>query len=337
MKHLKAIGLAAATAAVAAGSGQAQDAKYAAVNVPSTVEVIVAASAGGSSDALVRVTMPFWEKAIEALSGRQVSAVVKNLPGAGTEIGATALAGAGPDGSTIGLMNLPHIPLLEAARDPEFEPWLESFTPLGLNVVDPNVLILGESSPYGTIEEAVAAAEESPGTVVVGAQGPLSDDQLALYALEAATGAKFAFVPYAGGSDANRALRTGEIDLTVGNAFDYVQLEDVAKDAVVFSPDRFEMIGAVPTVREALGVETGELASTRGFAAPVGLPEDLLALYREALETAFNDPAYRKEAKERNITLVEPRMGEAFGDVMRNQQDTVSRLVEYFEQGGYLE
>lgn len=327
----------AAIALAGTSAALAQDAKYADVAVPSTVEVIVAASAGGSSDALTRVTMPFFEDAIRELTGKDVSTVVKNLPGAGTEIGATALYSAEPDGSTFGLMNLPHIPLLEAARDPAFEPWVENFAPLGVNVVDPNVMILAETSRYETIEEAVNAAKENPGTVIVGAQGPLSDDQLAMYALEEATGAKFAFIPYAGGSDANRAFRTGEIDLTVGNTFDYVQLEDVAKDAIIFSPERYDMIGDVPTVEESLGVTTGEFASTRGFGAPTGMPQDVLALYREALAMAFADPAYQEEARARNITLVEPRIGEAFGAVMREQQENVARLVRYFDEGGYLE
>lgn len=333
----QALVLAAAASLAAAAHAHAQQPEHADVDIPSTVDVIVAASAGGSSDALVRVTMPYWERAVEELTGREVSTVVKNLPGAGTEIGATALAAAKPDGSTIGLMNLPHFPLLEASRDTQFEPWLESFVPLGLNVVDPNVVILGESSRYETLKEAVEAAKENPGSVVVGAQGPLSDDQLALYALEEATGAKFAFVPYAGGSDANRALRGGEIDLTVGNTFDYVQLEDVAKDAAIFSPERYEMIGDVPTVQEALGADVGELASTRGFGAPAGLPEDVLNVYREALARTFENPEYQQEAKERNITIVEPRIGEEFGSVMEKQQEVVGRLLRYFEEGGYLE
>lgn len=336
MKITRTLALAAATS-LAIGAAHAQNADYSSVEVPSAVNVIVAASAGGSSDTLVRVTMPYWEEAVEELSGQSVSTVVKNLPGAGTEIGATALATAEPNGQTIGLINLPHIPLLQATRDLEFEPWLENLTPLGLNVVDANVIILGERSRYDTLVDALEAAKKKPASVIVGAQGPLSDDQLALYGLQEATGSKFTFTPYAGGSDANRALRNGEIDITIGNTFDYVQLEDVAKDAAIFQPERYEMIPDVSTVQESLGVEVGEMASTRGFAAPDGLPEDLLTLYRDALEQVFNNPTYRKDARERNITLVEPRIGEAFGEVMAEQQKNVSTLLKYFEEGGYVE
>nr|WP_163501973.1 tripartite tricarboxylate transporter substrate binding protein [Halomonas socia] len=322
---------------VATGAAHAQSADYSSVEVPSTVDVIVAASAGGSSDALVRVTMPYWEEVVEEMSGQSVSTVVRNLPGAGTEIGSTELATAEPSGQTIGLMNLPHIPLLQATRDVEFEPWLENFIPLGLNVVDANVIILGERSPYDTLAEALEAVKQQPGSVIVGAQGPLSDDQLALYGLQDVTGAEFTFTPYPGGSDANRALRNGEIDITVGNTFDYVQLEDVAKDAAIFQSERYEMIPDVPTVQESLGVEASDFAASRGFAAPYGLPEDLLALYRDAFEQVFNNPTYKEDARARNMTLVEPRIGEAFGEDMAEQDNNVNMLLQYFEEGGYLE
>lgn len=334
--RLAGIAVAGLLAATAFDGAVAQEAKYAEVEVPATVQVIVSSQAGGSTDALARVAVPYWERALEELTGQDVATVIKNIPGAGTEIGATALASAEPDGSTIGIINLPHIPLIQASRDAKFEPWLENFVPLAVNVVDPNVLILGENAPYETIGEAVNAAKSEPGSVVVGAQGPLSDDQLALYALQEATGAKFTFLPFDGGAGANRALRGGEIDLTIGNVFDYVQLKDAAKDAAVFSPERYGLIEDVPTIEETVGVAPGELASTRGFAAPDGLPDELLELYREAFRVAFENPEFIADAKKRNITLVEPRIGEAFGKVLREQQDLVAKLLTYFEEGGYL-
>ena len=40
------------------------------------------------------------------------------------------------------------------------EPWLEGFTPLGLNVFDANVFILGKSSSFATVAEAVGSKRE---------------------------------------------------------------------------------------------------------------------------------------------------------------------------------
>ncbi len=314
-----------------ASAAAAQDVDFTQVQIPSTIEVVIASEAGGSTDTLGRIVMSHWQQVVSELTGTNVSTVIRNLPGAGTEIGATAIAEANPDGSTIGILNLPHVPLIEASRDPSFEPWMEAYTPLGTNVVDPNVIILGANSPYETLAEALEATRANPGSVIVGSQGPLSDDQLALYALQEAAEAEFTFIPFDGGAGSNRALLGGEIDITIGNVFDYLQLADSAKDAAVFSTQRYHMIPDVPTVQEALGVTTGQLAATRAFAGPAGLPEDISALYIQAFERTFEDPAFQQEAIERNMTLVDPVMGENLLSVMQEQQDLVVRLYPFFE------
>lgn len=309
----------------------AQEADFTQVQVPSTIEVVIASEAGGSTDTLGRIVMAHWQQVVSELTGTNVSTVIRNLPGAGTEIGATAIADARSDGSTIGILNLPHVPLIEASRNPSFAPWIEAYTPLGTNVVDPNVIILGANSPYETLAEALEATTANPGSVIVGAQGPLSDDQLALYALQDASGAEFTFIPFDGGAGSNRALLGGEIDITIGNVFDYLQLADSAKDAAVFSTQRYHMIPDVPTVQESLSVTTGQLAATRAFAAPAGLPDDIASLYIEAFKRTFEDPDFQQEAIERNMTLVDPVMGENLRSVMQEQQDLVVRLYPYFE------
>ncbi len=337
LKRYPAYLLATAVLATAPVAGAAAQQQFSDVEVPGTIRVIVAYSAGGSSDALARVMLPYWERAIEELSGQDTSTVVVNLPGAGGEVGFTALANADPDGSTVGIINLPSIPLLEAARETAFAPWLENYVPIGVNVIDPNIIMLGQHSQHESLADAIQAATENPGSVIVGADGPLSDDHLAMYALESETGAKFTFIPYAGGAPASRAFRTGEVEIGIGNVFDYLQNEDVAKDAAVFQPERFEMVGDVPTLEESTGISLGDLGSTRGLAAPAGTPEDLLNLYREAFRIAAENEEYQQAAVERNITIVPPRVGEEFAQIMQEQDELVDELLQYFIEGGFIE
>lgn len=310
--------------------------KYADVETPDTIRVIVSYKAGGSSDTLARVTLPRWEKAIKELTGKSTSAIVVNLPGAGGEVGWTSLSHAQADGSTIGIINLPAVPIVQAARDAGFEPWLEKFTALGVNVIDPNVIRLGTRSKYGTLAEAIDAAKQNPGSVTVGADGPLSDDHVAMYAIEKATGAKFTFIPYPGGSPANRSFMAGEVDIAIGNVFDHVKTKTSAKEAAVLLNDRYPLIEDIPTVKELLGVEIGEFGSTRGFATPTGTPEALVTVYREAFDMTFNDAEYQKEAKKRNITIVEPRVGDEFTKLMEENEQNTQELLQLFIDGGFI-
>lgn len=310
--------------------------KYADVKVPGTIRAIVAYNAGGSSDALARVMLPFWEKKVFELTGQKTNAVVVNLPGAGGEIGWTSLAFAQKDGSTIGVINLPSVGLVEAARDAKYSPWLEKFVPIGVNIIDPNVVRLFKGSKYKNLKEALDAAKAKPGSVTVGADGPLSDDHLAVYAMAAKYGCDFTFVPYAGGAPANKAFQSGEVDIAVGNVFDHLKTKDSAKDAMVLRPTRYDMIKDVPTAQESVNVSFGDLGSTRGWAAPAGIPDNLLKVYREAFSMAVNDPEYKKAALKRNITIVEPMVGDAFGGYMKEQDDLTSKLIDLFVKGGYI-
>lgn len=310
--------------------------KYADVDVPDTIRVIVSYKAGGSSDALARITLPTWEKAIKELTGKSTSAVVVNLPGAGGEVGWTSLAYAQPDGSTIGIINLPAVPIVQAAREAGFEPWLEKFTGLGVNVIDPNVVRLGTRSKYNSLAEAIEAAKTNPGSVTVGADGPLSDDHVAMYALEKATGAKFTFIPYPGGSPANRAFMSGEVDVAIGNVFDHVKTKTSAKEAMVLLNERYPLIEEIPTAKELLNIDLGEFGSTRGFATPTGTPEPLLKVYREAFDLTFNDETYKQEAIKRNITIVTPRIGDDFQKVMQENERITQELLQLFIDGGFI-
>lgn len=326
--------------AVIAGSvattAKAQAPRFADTSLPSTVRVIVPYAAGGGADAVARVTAPYWERSLEDLTGKDVSVVVVNQPGAGGEIGFTAIATAEPDGSTIGMVPLPSVALVAASRETQFAPWLENFVPLAVDVVDPNIIRLGQASQYADLKEAVEAAKQEPGSVIVGADGPLSDDHLAAYGLERTAGAQFAFIPYDGGSLANRALRSGEIDLAIGNLFDYLQTEDITKDAAVFQSEVYPGLPDVEPVAEKFGVEIPESGSTRGFLGPAGMPEDLVTLYREAFRMAFDDPEYAKVAKERNLTRVRPRIGEEFGRMLSASQKSVEDNLDRFMAGGFI-
>ncbi len=311
----------------------AQD--YQNVEVPQTINVIVAYNAGGGTDILVRTALPYVEAAIEELSGSSTQMVVKNMPGAGGEVGWSALARAPKDGSTIGVINLPAIAIVEAAREPTYAPWVENFAPIGVNVIDPNVVRINDAQ-FGSLKEAIEAAKNQPGSVTVGADGPLSDDHLAVYALEAATGAKFTFIPYAGGAPANRAFLSQEVEMAMGNVTDLLQTEEATVEAAILADERYDLIPDVATFEEMTGQAVRTGGSTRGWATVSGIPDDLLALYREAFEIASNNADYQAEAKTRKLTLVTPKVGEEFGQIMTDTQNSVQDLLEYFKQGGYL-
>lgn len=309
--------------------------KYKDVNVPSKIDVVVAYAKEGGTDKLARIALPYMQSALRELTGKPVTLTVKNEPGAGGEVGWSALARAHKDGSTIGVINLPAIAIVQAVQSPSYAPWTQTFAPIGVNVIDPNVVRINNRT-FKTVKDAIVAAKQKAGSVTIGANGPLSDDHLAIYAIEAATGAKFTFKPYSGGAAANRAYLAREVEAGMGNVTDLLTTKDVTVEAAVLADQRYHLIPNTPTFKELTGISVTTGGSTRGWVAPAGTPADVLTVFREAFETASRDKEYIEVANRRKLTLVEPKVGKAFGAIMNKTQKSVDVLLKYFKEGGYL-
>ena len=296
-----------------------------------TIRLIVAYSAGGSSDALARTLAQYWEKELG------VSIYVENLPGAGAEIGFTALARANPDGYTVGIINLPAINLLSAARETSYHP-VDSYDAIGVHVQDPNVIAVRmDDDRFQNLDDLIEYAKAHPGETIFGADGPLSDDHIAVYKFMQKEEIKITFIPYDGGAPAKQALLSGETDVVVENCFDVIKHEEAVKPLAVLWPERYHMLPDAPTYQEL----TGELlvgSSTRGIAIPKGVPEDRLKVLKDTYEAAVMNPDHLADAVKRGITMIDPiKVGPEFKEVMIETQQDVENLLPLFREMGYIE
>jgi tripartite-type tricarboxylate transporter receptor subunit TctC len=284
------------------------------------VTLIVAFSAGGSTDVAARTMGLYLEKYL----GQPI--VVKNYPGAGGQIGWTKLAMAKPDGHTIGFINMPALQMVKAARENVAYDPVKSFAAIGCNINDPNtVLVRKDDDRFKTLKDLIEYAKKNPGKLICGADGPLSDDQLAMVKMEKATGAKFSYVAYSGSAKAHAALLGKHADFTVTNTFDVIKYKDKERCLVQFWKERYYMNPDTPTFKEVYGKEIIG-SSTRAFAAPAKVPADRLAVLRDAFKKAANDPEYLERAKKIGLTLswLDHKELAAF---IKNLNDNVQELI----------
>jgi tripartite-type tricarboxylate transporter receptor subunit TctC len=284
------------------------------------ISLTVSYKAGGSTDVAARAMAPYLEKYL----GQPI--VVKNLPGAGGQTGWTKLARSKADGYTIGFINLPAINMVYAAREGVAYHPVDSFAPIGCNIIDPStVMVRADDDRFKTIKDLFELARQKPGKIVCGADGPLSDDQLALVKMEKAQGVDFSLITYNGSAPAHAALLGGHTDFIVTNTFDVIKYKDRERCLVQLWTERYPMNPNTPTFKEVFGKElTG--SSTRGMAAPAGVPEERLQILREAFEKAANDPEYLERAKKIGLTLAWMD-AEQFGLYMKNVQADVDSLI----------
>lgn len=150
---------AAAAAALAPQLARAQGAAEA------PLRMVVPFSAGSGADILARVLA----EAITTGTGRAV--VVENKPGAGGMIGALEVARARPDGSTVLYTTGGFTTNAVLMKKLPFDP-LADFTPIArVSRASGFALLVGDKSPYRTLQDFVAAAKKRPGQLSYGSSG----------------------------------------------------------------------------------------------------------------------------------------------------------------------
>jgi tripartite-type tricarboxylate transporter receptor subunit TctC len=120
------------------------------------IKLVVPFTPGSPVDVLGRVIA-------QQLSGRLgQSVIIDNRPGAGTSIGAKAVATAEPDGHTLLLTGTNLVYLPELYRNLEFGP-IKSFAAVAMLTTWSHTLVVSLSVPANTVAEFIAHARANPG------------------------------------------------------------------------------------------------------------------------------------------------------------------------------
>jgi tripartite-type tricarboxylate transporter receptor subunit TctC len=236
--------------------------------------------AGGAADVLARILA----KKLEEQLGQPV--VVENKPGAGTAIGAAAVANAKTDGYTL-LISSNSTFTLNPALNPklQYDP-VKGFDAIGL-VGSVALAVLAHPSVTATsVPQLVAAAKANPDKYVYGSFGNGTSSNFAGAMFNAATGLKMTHIPYKGSAPLMTDLIGGQIPVS----FDTVvaaapQLKNgKIKVLAVTTARRSALLPDVPTVAES-GYPGFDMTAWLAVVAPHGLPVDVKARLEKALAT----------------------------------------------------
>ncbi len=260
------------------------------------IQIIVPFPPGGGTDVNIRAMTSHFER---HLPGARF--IVINRPGAGAEIGYTAMAQAAPDGYTMGVVITPSLQTITIERQPRYR--LEDFAYLGSVVEDPSGFHVAPGSPFRTLAELVTHARENPGAVAVGTAGIGSDDHLLMIGLEQAASIRLNHIPFAGQAPTVTALISGHIQVASMNMGESVALirEGRVRPLAAAGHGRFAMTPDVPTFREAgYPLDTGVVRSLVTAAAAPTVVRQRLA---EMIAATMRDPAWIAEAERLFVPL----------------------------------
>jgi tripartite-type tricarboxylate transporter receptor subunit TctC len=242
--------------------------------------------AGGSTDVGGRIVAAIAEKAI----GQPV--VVLNKAGAGGQVGWTELARQKPDGYYLGYINLPH--MLTGVLDPERKSTFkaEDIVPIISQALDPTTIAARPDSPWKTLKDLIDEAKKRPGQIAAGIVGYLQDDEIGYLQFAEAAGVQLRMVYFDGAAPAVTALLGKHVDVlfcTVGDNFTQWKAGRIRMLAIM-DKERSKFYPDLPTTAE-LGFPTVLSASTRGIAAPKGVPGPIM----KKLEDVFHKAMITKE------------------------------------------
>ena len=288
------------------------------------IQLMVAFPAGGSTDVGARVVASIAEKIL----GKPM--VVINRGGAGGQVGWTEMARQKPDGYYLGYINLPatNTVILDPERKANFG--ADAFVPIINQVLDPGIVWVRADSPYKTLKDLVDAAKKSPNTIRTATTGILSDDHLAILMLEeAAPGAIFRIVHLAGGADQLKEILGGNVDVAfdnVGSIAPRVRSGELRALAVM-DHQRSKFLPDVPTMKE-VGYPSVISSSTRGIAAPKGVPPAVLKTLEAALRKAMEDPEHIQTLESAGLAI-KIMTGEEYAKYYRDTHEQAKKYTEW--------
>ncbi|MGE3922577.1 MAG: tripartite tricarboxylate transporter substrate binding protein [Lautropia sp.] len=285
------------------------------------IEMIVPFAAGGPTDAAARLLATSLEQKL----GTPVT--VTNRPGASTQIGATQLARAKPDGHTIGFVSLPQLitAYLDPARKAVFS--RKDLQPFALHVADPITIGVRADSPYRTLADLIAALKAKPSAIKGGTGGFMGTTHLAYLELERLAGVKFALVNFDGSAPGLAALLGGHIDVhmdTVAGAFARVKAGEIRVLAIADSQEN----SFLPGVRTfaAQGVPM-QFAASRGLALPAETPKAIEATLSTAVREIIQSDDHKEKMTKmgQSLRYLGP---EQFAKFWADSEQQVERLME---------
>jgi tripartite-type tricarboxylate transporter receptor subunit TctC len=253
------------------------------------ITLVVPFAGGGIADLTARVVAEAMGQAL------QQPMVIDNRPSAGNIVGTAAVAQARPDGYTLLLMSNGNAVSASLFRRLPFDV-NRDFAPIStLGFFDLAIFANG-GSRYASLASVVEDARKRPGKLTIGTIALGSTQNQAAELFKSSAGIDALIVPYKGSPAVLNAVRAGEIDI----AFEILgpMLAQIKGGAVralaVTAQTRLDVLGDVPTVREAIGLRDYVVASWNALAAPAGTPAAIIERVGAAARTAIAAPAVRQ-------------------------------------------
>jgi tripartite-type tricarboxylate transporter receptor subunit TctC len=234
------------------------------------IKVICVYPAGGGLDIVMRA---IGNKLSQAWGS---PVIIENLAGAGTTLGAAAVAKAPPDGYTILATDIsfsiaasyyPKLPY-DSAKD---------LAPISMIATASHAIVVNPSLPVKSLSELIDYAKANPDKAFYATPGPGTIDHLAWAQINKIAGGDIIAVPYKGSAASLIDVVAGRVQIysgATGTLVNYSKSGQL-RPLAVFESDRAKVLPDVPTIAEA-GQPDLLMNAWYGLFAPAGTPREII-------------------------------------------------------------
>ena len=250
------------------------------------ITLIVPWGAGGGTDATARIVGSLLEKELNT------PVTVVNRTGGSGVVGHSAIAGAAPDGYTIGILTV-EIAMMHWQGLTELSG--ASYAPLGLVNADPAGVQVRADSPYKTLGDLVSAIKANPGKFKASGTGQGGIWHLSIAGMlrdMKVDPAAVPWVPSNGAAPGLQDLVAGGVEIVPCSLPEARSLIDAGKvrSLAIMDEKPSALYPNIPTLKSLTG-SNWTMAAWRGMAAPKGIPAEA----RDKLAAAIKKIAASKE------------------------------------------
>jgi tripartite-type tricarboxylate transporter receptor subunit TctC len=250
------------------------------------IKIIVPYAPGGSSDIIARaISQPLSEALKQTV-------VVENKPGANGNTGTDAVAKSN-DGHMLLLCDVGALAITPSVyKQLPFDP-SKDLRGVTMLAYSPHLLVVHPSVPANNLQELVALSHRQKLNFAVTALG--SAPHLAGVAVQQATKAEWAYIPYKGGAQAIGDTVAGQTQVLMNGMLATLPQVQAGKLKVigVSKATRVPLLAQVPTIAEQ-GVKGFESGTWQGLLVPAGTPPAVLARLNAELTRIIRSPEVRE-------------------------------------------
>jgi tripartite-type tricarboxylate transporter receptor subunit TctC len=307
--------LCAVFAALAAAGAQAQD-------YPTrTIRLVVPLTTGAGADIAARIIAQrmseHWKQPV----------IVDNRPGAGGQIGTSAVVKAEPDGHTLLVQSSSHSANSAIYRSLPYDP-LKDLVDVAILGKTPYVLVSAGNGPYRSLKALIEAAKAKPGELAFSSAGMGTSTHLAAEYLIGLAGVRMIHVPFKGSPEALQDVLGGRsafymapVNVALG------LLKDGKLQALgVSTRTRAEVLPQVPTLAEQ-GLPDYEVTLWFGLWAPAGTPAAVVQKLNVSINAIVQEPQVREQFARLGMQPA-PMKPEEFARFVRGEIEVYKRIVK---------